>query len=88
MASAKSRESYDNDVVFGDAIANSLFRTSVLIRSCFVSTFIVTQKLNVVFKELSPVKIVTDCPLAATVTVAAAGDVALRLTFVPAESCA
>jgi hypothetical protein len=44
--------------------------------------------LNVVFNELSPVNIVTDCPLPATVTVAAAGDVALRFTFAPAESCA
>ncbi len=79
---------YPNAVLFGVVTANVLFKTSVLTLSCFVSTFIVTIKLNVAPNETSPVNIVTDCPLAATVTVACAGELVLRLTIVPTASCA
>ena len=83
-----SREVYASAVPVGDVIAFVAFLTSVLTLSCFVSTFIVTIKLNVALNETSPVKTVTDCPLAETVTVACAGELVLRLTIVPAASCA
>ena len=74
---------YSSAVVVGDTSIFVLFLTRVLILSCFASTFIVTIKLYVALKPLLPVNIVTDCPLAATVIVACAGEEVSRFIRAP-----